>query len=365
MEGADHQSGKKLQHQTGGGAFGPPLPRPPNQKPPSHPNINISVPPPPPSSPIPYPQPCLQRLLHSPVSSSNSRSLSQPQFVSLDSLPPLNLNPPRFDSIPISTDVKLKSVMVENKPSVSLNREVHNTFQGGVSVALPPCKGHRRSKSDSPMGSSGYMQSSPSSGGGERLVWKPVQLALKAEANAGFQDDGGVVNGRKEAATATAADDDDLFSQYMSWENNDKMKFNGDKDLNSWTSGFKTLESNGNEVESRVDGKASGANGASSSFSKERGEGFKRSFNGDIAPVSRHRRSFSLDSSIGNSHVEDGLPKSSHLNSQVGKFSPSSSMDSIVMELEKAEFRDEEIKQIVKSDKLTAIALTDSKRARR
>ncbi|KAH1244269.1 Transcription factor RF2a [Glycine max] len=303
MEGVDQRNSS---------AFGVPVPRPPNQKhgiPPSHPNINIS----------PSATPCSRysQRLRSP-GSSHSRSLSQSPIFSLDSLPPLSPSPSAvtsmFDSIS-TTDMSVEESNVSSQ--VPLN---------AVHALLPPMKGHRRSSSDSPLGISGFMQSSPVSSGGESLGFeKPIQLVLKASFRDGLDGDRAnePVNGRKEEAT------DDLFRKYMNLDSFDNLNFPGmeDKDLDSRNSGSKTIESSDNEVESHVNGKVSGAQGASSSCLEERREGAKRSSNGDIAPGSRHRRSFSLDSSIGSFNIEDGLPKLPPSKNQIAQHSPSNSMD--------------------------------------
>ncbi|KAL5189536.1 Transcription factor RF2a [Glycine soja] len=345
MEGVDQRNSS---------AFGVPVPRPPNQKsrmPPSHPSINVSP------SATPYSQ--YPQRLRSP-GSSHSRSLSQPPIFSLDSLPPLSPSPAAvtsmFDSIS-TTDMSVEESNVSSQ--VPLNRG---------HALLPPRKGHRRSSSDSPLGISGFMQSSPVPSGGESSGFeKPIQLVLKAS----FRDslDGGhanePVNGRKEEAA------DDLFREYMNLDNFDNLNFPGmeDKDLDSRTSGSKTVESSDNEVESHVNGKASGAQGASSSCSEERREGVKRSSNGEVAPGSRHRRSFSLDSSIRNFNIEDGLPKLPPSKNQMGQHSPSNSMDGKMSETStefgNGEFSAEEVKKIMESDKLAEIASTDPKRAKR
>ncbi|KAH1123868.1 hypothetical protein AAZX31_06G024300 [Glycine max] len=345
MEGVDQRNSS---------AFGVPVPRPPNQKhgiPPSHPNINIS----------PSATPCSRysQRLRSP-GSSHSRSLSQSPIFSLDSLPPLSPSPSAvtsmFDSIS-TTDMSVEESNVSSQ--VPLN---------AVHALLPPMKGHRRSSSDSPLGISGFMQSSPVSSGGESLGFeKPIQLVLKASFRDGLDGDRAnePVNGRKEEAT------DDLFRKYMNLDSFDNLNFPGmeDKDLDSRNSGSKTIESSDNEVESHVNGKVSGAQGASSSCLEERREGAKRSSNGDIAPGSRHRRSFSLDSSIGSFNIEDGLPKLPPSKNQIAQHSPSNSMDGKMSETStefgNGEFSAEEVKKIMESDKLAEIASIDPKRAKR
>ncbi|XP_020237320.1 probable transcription factor PosF21 [Cajanus cajan] len=334
-------------------AFGVPIPKPPKHKPSipsSHPNINI----PPPTSPTPYAQ--YSQRLH-PPSSSHSRSLSQPSNFSLDSLPPLSPSPTTATS------------MFDSISTIDTTMEESNTFSMALSRGhdfLPPKKGHRRSSSDSPLGIYGFMQFSPIPSKGESSGYKkPIQLVLKASSKEGNKDHiNKPVNGRKEEVA------DDLFREYMNLDNIDNLNFPGveDKDMDSMTSGSKTVESSDNEVESHGNGKVNGAQGASSSCSNERREGVKRSSNGDIAPGSRHRRSYSLDSPVGNFNIEDGLTKLPTKN-QIGQNSPNNSMDGkmpkTATEFGNGEFSAEEIKKIMESDKLVEIASTDPKRAKR
>ncbi|KAK7382969.1 hypothetical protein VNO78_28634 [Psophocarpus tetragonolobus] len=347
-----------------------------NQKPygipPSHPNTNIS-----PSSP--YPQFFASQ---SNSVSQHSRSLSQPSFFSLDSLPPLSPSPykePSF-SDSISTDVYAEESLVTSHAPLP-NRG--HALQLGHS--LPPRKGHRRSSSDSPLGISDFIQSAPplvpsrtwfdrgnsASKGRNPGFEKPIQLVLKEPIKDmdcvdvdGFG--GEPMVGRKEDDAL-----DDLFSAYMNLDNIDGLDFSGmeDKDLDSRTSGSKTVESSDNEVESHANEKVTGAQGASSSCSEERREGVKRSSNGNIAPGSRHRRSFSLDSSIGSFHIGDELPGLPPLQNRVGQHSPSSSIDGKTSETNikfgNGEFSSEELKKIKENDKLAEIAMADPKRAKR
>ncbi|KAG4379455.1 hypothetical protein GLYMA_17G255800v4 [Glycine max] len=359
-----------------------------NQKPygmpPSHPNTNIS-----PSSP--YPQflgsqsqsNSVSQRLGSPnlsPASSHSRSLSQPSFFSLDSLPPLSPSPykePSF-SDSISTDVSAEESLPTSHAPLP-NRG--HALQLGHS--LPPRKGHRRSSSDSPLGIADFIQSAPqfvpsktwsnrensASRGGNSGFEKPIQLVLKEPIKDMDRVDGfggEPMVGRKEDDAL-----DDLFSAYMNLDNIDGLNFSGmeDKDLDSRTSGSKTVESSDNEVESHANGKVTGSQGASSRCSEERREGVKRSSNGDVAPGSRHRRSFSLDSSIGNFHIGDESPKLPPSQNRFGQHSPSSSIDGKTsetsMEFGNGEFSSEELKKIKENDKLAEIAMADPKRAKR
>lgn len=342
--------------------------------PPSYPNPNTSLSPKPSS---PYPQ------FMPPQSQTHSRSLSQPTFLSIDSfsLPPLSPSPSPYhvSSNPFSEsgskDVSMDDGLgfgAHHAPSPNRGHAVQHGH------CLPPRKGHRRSSSDSPLGISEFVNSVPQlvtsqlvsvsdrrnlvSGGEKPGYEKPIQLVLKdRDCVDGFR--GESFDGRKEN---DGAEMDDLFSAYMNLENMHNMSFSGMED--SRTSGSKTVESSDNEAESRVNVKGIGAKGASSSCSDERREGVKRSSNGDIAPSGRHRRSYSLDSSIENFNIEDHkLPP---LQGRPGQHSPSNSMDGsktpeISMEFGNGEFSSQEMKKIMENDKLAEIAAADPKRAKR
>ncbi|OIW12023.1 hypothetical protein TanjilG_16134 [Lupinus angustifolius] len=313
---------------------------------------------------------------------SHSMSLSQPSFFSLDSLPPLSPSTYQLSAATpfvgsVSANVSMEKSL-GNVTSVPVNRG--HAVQLGNS--LPPRKGHRRSSSDSPLGISDYIQSIPQFvsstawndrnnlvSRGESLGFekKPVQLVLKVPNKDkdhvdGFSGETGKV--RKEESV------DDIFSAYMNLDNINNMGFSTeDKDMDSKTSGTKTVESSENEVESCANGKTTGARGESSSCSEERKEGVKRSSNGDIAPGSRHRRSFSLDSSIGNFSIEDESPKLPPLQNRVGQHLPSNPIDGKTCEprldFGNGEFSSEELKKIMENDKLSEIAMSDPKRAKR
>ena len=95
-------------------------------------------------------------------------------------------------------------------------------------------------------------------GGESPSFKKPIQLVLK-----GSIKDGDCVNGYSaEPMKGGKKEDvaDDLFSEYMNLDNIDNLNFSGleDKDLDSKTSGSKTIESSDNEVDSNVNGKTSG-----------------------------------------------------------------------------------------------------------
>lgn len=340
---------------------------PENMRPPSHPNI---------PSPSHYPQisdfqtpPPHQLQLRSPnmmrPRSSHSRSLSQHSFFSPDSLPPLSPSlyiEPSGSGIGSGSGSGSGSLVSNSIPSgmeESMVNSRDHAFQAGPSVL--PRKGHRRSSSDTPLGISGFIQSPPN------LVPSPAWMNLDSSVSSGLEKPIQLVKKeiKKGEPVVERKEDvlDDLISEYMNLDNFDNMNLSGGAEES------KTFESSDNEVESIVSGKGGSTQGATSSFMEERREGIKRSSNGDIAPGSRHRRSFSLDSSIGNLHIGDESPKLPPLGNGLGQRSPSNSMDGkspeINTELRNSEFSEQELKKIMESDKLAEIALSDPKRAKR
>ncbi|PRQ27166.1 putative transcription factor bZIP family [Rosa chinensis] len=306
--------------------------------------------------------------------SAHSRSLSQPSFFSLDSLPPLSpltsYREPSASSLsdPNSVDVSMEESVV-NSHAQSLRSPVTDSNPFWAGDGLPPRRGHRRSNSDVPLGFSAVIQSSPqlipigrraSFDGKESLgIAKPGQL-VRQGSNGDGSNNGEVMGDRKSGGEVV----DDLFSAYMNLENIDKM--NEDKDLDSRASGSKTNggESSDNEVESGLNGKWSG-----SGFLNEKREGVKRTAGGDVARTVRHCRSVSMDSYMDNLNFDEELLKPLPLGSQVGQQSPSASVDGnsakFSMEFGSGEFNAIELKKIMESEKLSEIAVSDPKRAKR
>lgn len=323
-----------------------PSPSPENSKrpgiPPSHPN-----------NPMRPQLASWQNLSSGP--SSHSRSLSQPSFFSLDSLPPLSpltYREPSTSSLsdPNSVDVSMEESVV-NSHAQSLRSPVTDSNPFWAGDGLPPRRGHRRSNSDVPLGFSAVIQSSPqlipigrraSLDGKE----KPVQLARQGSNGDG---DGSEVMGDRKSGGEVV---DDLFSAYMNLDNIDKINSPGaeDKDLDSRASGSKTNggESSDNEVESGLNGK----------WSKR--EGVKRAAGGDVGRTVRHCRSVSMDSYMDNLNFDDELlkplPPGTQVDGNSAKFS---------MEFGSGEFNAIELKKIMESEKLSEIAVSDPKRAKR
>ncbi|KAL6216225.1 hypothetical protein ACLB2K_009451 [Fragaria x ananassa] len=330
----------------------------------------LGIPPSHPNNPM-RPQPPSWSLSPS-GGSAHSRSLSQPAFFSLDSLPPLSpltsYREPTASSLsdPNSADVNMEESVV-NSHAQSMRSPVTDGNPFWAGDGLPPRRGHRRSNSDVPLGFSAVIQSSPqlipigrrASFDGKEAA-KPVQLVRQGSIG---DNNGEVMGDRKSVGEVV----DDLFSAYMNLENIDRMNSPGgeDKDLDSRASGSKNGgESSDNEVESGVNGKWS-----SSGFSSEKKEGGKRAAGGDAGRTVRHCRSVSMDSYMDNLNFDDELMKPLPLGSQVGQLSPSTSVDGnsakFSMEFGSGEFNAIELKKIMESEKLSEIAVSDPKRAKR
>ncbi|KAB2628209.1 transcription factor PosF21 [Pyrus ussuriensis x Pyrus communis] len=343
--------------------------------PPSHPNNHNSMP----FSNVMRPQSRSWQLGTQNLSpgSSHTRSLSQPPFFSLDSLPPLSpltYRDPSGPSLPDpnSVEVSMEETVV-NSHGPSLRSPVADSSAFWAGDGLPPRRGHRRSNSDVPLGFSAVIQSSPqlipigrrtsldgsASGRENSGIGKPNQLMRQgSNGNAEGMDE------RKSGGEVV----DDLFNAYMNLENIDKMNSSGneDKDLDSRASGSKTNggESSDNEVESGLNGNGNGRQRPGSGFPSERREGLKRTASGDVVPI-RHCRSISMDSYMENLNFDDEPLKPLPL----GQQSPSTSLDGnsakFNMEFGSGEFNAIELRKIMENEKLAEIALSDPKRAKR
>ncbi|XP_047321288.1 bZIP transcription factor 29-like [Impatiens glandulifera] len=317
--------------------------------PPSHPQI----PPISPYSQIPSSRPASQ--LHgsqnfSP-SPTHSRSLSQPSFFSLDSLPPLSPSPYRdspanSNSGPLSTDVSMEDRDVLLPPS---------PFMRGLPRAgesLPPRKAHRRSNSDIPFGFSSMIQSPPPfvpARSPSTLVKREVSWSKSREQNSEETGE------RKTEGEVV----DDLFSAYMNLDNIDALNSSGTDDK----------QSNDNLEESRASGsKTNGCdssdNEATSSVNESGGGGIslKRNAGGEeiVPSASRHYRSLSMDSFMEKMNFGDEMPSPGIHSAQDAK-SNGFSLDFV----NGGEFSGAEMKKIMANEKLAEIAVNDPKRAKR
>lgn len=359
--------------------------------PPSHPH---QIPPISPYSQIPVSRQQMGSLNVSPGGRTHSRSLSQPPFFSLDSLPPLSPSPYRDTSSTSMSDAASADVSMEDRDVSSHSLLPPSPFSRGnpsrVGESLPPRKAHRRSNSDIPFGFSTVMQSSPpliplrGSGGLERSlsgrensgtgVAKSAQL-VKRETNWDRSvDHSGEGSGEKKSSPEGEVIDD-LFSAYMNLDNIDALNSSGTDD--------KTGNENRDELDSgasgtKVNGGDSSDNEAESSINERQGmnssselkEGMKRSAGGDIAPTTRHYRSVSMDSFIGKlSFNDESLKLPPSPGPRPGQLSPTNSIDgnssAFSLEFGNGEFSGPELKKIMANEKLSEIALTDPKRAKR
>lgn len=326
---------------------------------------------------------------------SHARSLSQPSFFSLDSLPPLSPVPYK-DSPPANNSVGLNADLpMEDKGANANSLLPPSPFTRGnplrVGESLPPRKAHRRSSSDIPFGYSTIIQSSPpliplcGPGGSEwsasardnaglqpaRLIKKESSWDKGSEGNAE-----GMGDGKSEGEVV-----DDLFSAYMNLDKLELLNSSGPtdqkiienhEDLDSKDSGTKTNgENSDNEASSgSISKSGTSMQRAGISSSAERREGMKRNAVGDIAPTTRHYRSISMDSFMGKLNFGDESPKMSP--SPVagpGQLSPSNSIEensnTFSLEFGNGEFSGAELKKIMANEKLAEIASSDPKRAKR
>lgn len=337
--------------------------------PPSHP----SIPPISPYSQIPVTRPGTHQLGSQNLNRgpTHSRSLSQPSFFLNDSLPPLSPLPYQSSPPPSNALDNANSTNGSmGNPSFGRANSLH------ITEGLPPRKVHRRSMSDIPFGFDSIMQSSPTSmvppggnGGLERTLSggeiagsaKPAQ-SVKSE----LSGDKSCVGNNTEGEAV-----DDLLSAYMNLDSVDAVnpsgtngKNSGDNrdDMDSRASGSKTngCESSDTEAESSVN--ESGSSG-------QRREGIKRSAPSDIAPTTRHYRSISMDSFIGNMNFGDESPKlppsPSTGMAQLSLKNPAENSNGFNLEFGNGEFTGAELKKIMENGKLAEIALTDPKRAKR
>ncbi|KAA8546048.1 hypothetical protein F0562_020501 [Nyssa sinensis] len=330
--------------------------------PPSHPQI----PPISPYSQIPVSRPANQQLGSQNFSPgpSHSRSLSQPSFFSLDSLPPLSPSPYR-DSTSISDPVSA-DVSMEDRDASSHSLLPPSPFSRGNSSrageSLPPRKAHRRSNSDIPFGFSTVLQSSPP------LIPLRVPSVLDRSMSA---RDNSVAQPIQLVKRETSWDKDNIDTLNSSGTDDKHCNENRD-DLDSRASGTKTNggDSSDNEATSSVNesGNTLQRPGVGSSTGKR--EGIKRNAGGDIAPTTRHYRSVSMDSFMGKMNFDDESPKlEPSPGARPGQLSPSNSIDgnsnTFSLEFGNGEFSGAELKKIMANEKLAEIALTDPKRAKR
>lgn len=339
--------------------------------PPSHPH---QIPPISPYSQIPVSRPQLASHNTSPTP-SHTRSLSQPSFFSLDSLPPLSPCPFRDSSTTDHADVSMEDRDVTSHsllpPSSPFAR---NPCRVNDNSPLPPRKSHRRSNSDIPFGFSTVLQSSPPliPLRGREVAKTSPSSVVKRETSWDRNVDNHNVEGSIEKKSQSPEGEvvDDLFSAYMNLDNIDAINSSGTDDKNAATDNRDDLDSRASGT--KTNGGDSSENEAESSVnesgdSMQRKEGMKRSAGGDIAPTTRHYRSVSMDSFIGKLNFND---ESSKLPPSPGLMSPGNSVDgnsaaAFSLEFGNGEFSGPELKKIMANEKLAEIAMADPKRAKR
>ncbi|RZC66591.1 hypothetical protein C5167_010280 [Papaver somniferum] len=353
--------------------------------PPSHPQI----PPVSPYSQIPVSRPAQQSGSQNfGQGPSHSRSLSQPAFFNLDSLPPLSPSPYRDSLSPSVSDPA--DVSMEDRDGNSQTPPSHSFMRGNsprVGESLPPRKAHRRSSSDIPFGFSTANYSSPLPPKGQSIfdrsqsakenstAGKPITL-VKRESEWDKEGDN-IAEGMGERKSEGEVVDD-LFSAYMNLDNLEALNSSETDDKNchdndSRASGTKTngVDSSDNEAESSINESCNSMQRVNLSSTVEKKEGNKRSAGGDIAPTGRHCRSISMDSFMDRlpSFGEESpkLPPSPGVRS--GQHSHSNSLDGTTntfsLEFGNGEFTGAELKKIMANEKLAEIAMADPKRAKR
>ncbi|XP_038888147.1 transcription factor RF2a [Benincasa hispida] len=367
-------------------------------------NRRIGIPPSPNSPQIPPISPYSQIPISRPMNQQNynpvpthSRSLSQPSFFSLDSLPPLSPSPFRESPTTSNSDQVSADTSMEDRDNSSHSLLPPSPYMRANSSkmgdSLPPRKAHRRSNSDIPFGLSSMIQPSPllpfnNSGGLERStsskenagLLKPASQFVKREPSLEKSVDNNLEGMGERKSDGDSVDD--LFSAYMNLDNidlfnssgtNDKNGHENREDLDSRGSGTKTNggESSDNEAESSVNESGDSAQMPGLNSSAEKREGIKRTAGGDIAPTTRHYRSVSMDSFMGKLQFGDESPKMPPTPPGVrpGQLSSNNLVDGnsapFSLEFGNGEFSGAELKKIMANDKLAEIALTDPKRAKR
>ncbi|CAN6482564.1 unnamed protein product [Victoria cruziana] len=361
--------------------------------PPSHPHL-------PPTSPSPVcsrPANSQPPQMHFPGPApipSHSRSLSQPAFFSLDSLPPLSPSPYRDSSSsvsdPISVDIPMEERDVGGQPHNPSPQALDRGNRTRPSDSLPPRKAHRRSHSEIPFAFAGGSLPSPNfiqQNFLDRFTSLKENLGPKVKQEFDW-DRSAAANvesmGDKKSEKEVA---DDLFSAYMNLDTvealsssgvSDKQGSQNHDDLDSGTSGTKAncfkddILDSSDDAESSVNETSNGLQSSNPSLllDKERREGIKSNAAAPHTVNSRHCRSLSMDSFMGRMpNFCEGSPKLPPSPGNDGlRHSRSNSMDGTTpfsLEFGNGEFSGDELKKIMASEKLAEIAITDPKRAKR
>ncbi|XP_008803311.2 transcription factor RF2a-like [Phoenix dactylifera] len=306
----------------------------------------------------------------------HSRSLSQPAFFSLDSLPPLS-PPPCRDSTPTTSlsDSMSADVSMEDHDASSLSPPLPPKAGGASRAAgagLPPYKAHRRSQSEIPFA---FFQSSPPPAHAPPPA--PLQV-VKLESDWDRRLDGMSADGVGEKKVE-ADSGDDFFNAYMNLESLDTLNSSEEKrgDLDSRASGTKTngADSSENEAESCVnEGGGSGVKlWPNHSPLVQKREGAKRSAAGNPGPIgmtTRHCRSLSMDSCMGRLNFGEVSPKKPPSPGFLAAQTPQANSkdgasNMFSLEFGNGEFSPAEMKKIMANEKLLEMASMDPKRVKR
>ncbi|KAL4569741.1 hypothetical protein LXL04_025383 [Taraxacum kok-saghyz] len=264
---------------------------------------------------------------------SHSKTLTQPSYFSLDSLPPLS--PYRDPTSALTSDQ-----MVTDHDS------------------LPPRKTHRRSNSDIPFGFSTILQSSPP------LIPSRGSKAMEVKRESNWDKNAGVTESKIGDRKSEGEVVDDFFSTYINLNNLGRLNsFRSEtcEDLNSHT------KTNGGDTSDNEATSSTNIHKLGPTLLIDKKEGVKRSAGGDIAPTTRHYRSVSMDSIMGKMNFADeSLNLLPSLEGQICKL-PSIDPNSETFRLKfgNGMFSGTELKKIMTNENLAEIALTDPKRVKR
>lgn len=243
-------------------------------------------------------------------------------------------------------------------PAMGLTSPRENPFRGS---GLPPRRGHRRSNSDVPLGFSAMIHSSP------QLVPISSQGMLGQMANTrekSGNDKPPIGLKKLELETVNYAKNyveemgerksdgevvDNLFESLMDLDRADTLNSCG---------------ANGRDKDTIVRGTKVGGG----DINNYESESLKK--NAAVAPQLRHYRSISMDSGIGNFQFGDSSPNlQTSLCNRADQLSPSNSLSEnstdINLDFGHGEFNEVELKKIRADERLTEIAVSDPKRAKR
>ncbi|KAL9296346.1 hypothetical protein ACSQ67_022242 [Phaseolus vulgaris] len=323
--------------------------------PPSHPH---QIPPISPYSQIPVTRQQQMGSHNISPTPTHTRSLSQPSFFSLDSLPPLSPSPFRDSS---STSVsEAADVSMEDRDVTSHSLLPPSPFARTLNTSTNSNLPLPLAKRIGALTVIFHLGFPPFCNLRHRLFHSG------AEKTPFWRN---LLNWSKEKHRGTGVLTTAIFDALNSSGTDDKNGTENRDDLDSRASGTKTNggDSSDNEAESSVN---ESGDGAVRQGGSEKREGMKRSAGGEIAPTTRHYRSVSMDSFISKLNFGDESPKlPPSPGPRTGLISPAGGVDgnssAFSLEFGNGEFSGPELKKIMANEKLAEIALTDPKRAKR